>query len=127
MSIFPQHHGSHYLPIFVLPVRPNDNQSWHLAPSVGLRLQTVNVIFSVNLNSTDIQTLGAIQSWNGGRLYGVSQHIRVDKVYKYASSIIIIFAVTFAIWHSLPKDPAISFIGFEYNEDAALRGVWAQR
>ncbi|EGU77639.1 hypothetical protein FOXB_11869 [Fusarium oxysporum f. sp. conglutinans Fo5176] len=55
MPIFPQHHGSHYLPIFVLPVRPDDNQSWHLAPSVGLRLQTVNVIFSVNLNSTDIQ------------------------------------------------------------------------
>jgi hypothetical protein len=55
MPIFPQHHGSHYLPIFVLPVRPDDNQTWHLAPSVGLRLQTVNVIFSVNLNSTDIQ------------------------------------------------------------------------
>ncbi|EXA48782.1 hypothetical protein FOVG_05449 [Fusarium oxysporum f. sp. pisi HDV247] len=55
MPIFPQHHGSHYLPIFVLPVQPDDNQSWHLAPSVGLRLQTVNVIFSVNLNSTDIQ------------------------------------------------------------------------
>ncbi|KAF5626699.1 uncharacterized protein FTJAE_9556 [Fusarium tjaetaba] len=124
MPVF--HHDSQYRPIALLPMRPADIHSWLPAPTQELRLRMVNVIFSVNLSNTDIQTMGSMQGWNGGRRDRASSHIRVDQFYKSSSSIIVILAATFTIWYNLPQDPAIRFIGFEYNEGAASTDFWAQ-
>ncbi|KAG5749077.1 hypothetical protein H9Q72_012674 [Fusarium xylarioides] len=114
MPIFLQHHDDHVHSLFLMPTRLATHQSWFPAPTPGLRLQPANVILSVHLNNTDIQTLGAMQAWIGSRPYEIG-HVRVDKVYR-SSSIIVVFAITFSLWHSLPPSPAINFIGFECQD-----------
>ncbi|CCT63593.1 uncharacterized protein FFUJ_05261 [Fusarium fujikuroi IMI 58289] len=127
MPIFLHHHSSRHLPIFLLPMQPINTPPWHLYPAAttGVLLQPVNVIFSVNLNNTEIQELGAMQAWSGSR-HEASQHIRVGKVYRSSWSIIDIITTTFTIWYHLPQDPTINFIGFEYDELAASRHPWAE-
>jgi hypothetical protein len=88
IPIFLQHHDKHVTPLFLMPMLLNTHQSWYPAPTRGVRLQPANVILSVHLNDTDIQTLGAMQSWIGSRPYEIGR-IRVDKVYKSTSIIVI--------------------------------------
>ncbi|QGI59875.1 hypothetical protein CEK26_003858 [Fusarium fujikuroi] len=101
MPIFLQHYDEHITPVFLMPSRLGTQQPWNPSSTPEVRLQPVN-------------TLGAMQGWIGSRPYQVG-HVRVDKVYK-SSSIIVIFATTFCLWHSLPQISAINFIGFECQE-----------
>ncbi|KAF4956831.1 hypothetical protein FGADI_3520 [Fusarium gaditjirri] len=93
MPIFLQHHVT---PLFLMPTLLGTHLSWHPALT------------------RNIQTLGAMQGWMGSRPYQVDQ-ARVDKVYK-PSSILVVFAITFLLWHSLTPSPAITFIGFECQD-----------
>jgi hypothetical protein len=102
-----------------MPSNVGTRQSWNPSPTLGVMLQAVNVILSVHLDKTDIQTLGAMHGWIGGRPYNVG-HVRVDKFYKSSSY------HCYNYYHVLvvaqpTLNPAINFIGFECHDTPPYR------
>ncbi|KAH7189602.1 uncharacterized protein B0J16DRAFT_339936 [Fusarium flagelliforme] len=120
MPVFLQHDCPS--PALILyPMSPDTNRYWAAAPISGTMFQPANVVLSIYVQEPGPGEMNAVSQIRSD----VSlQHIRIDCVYpKYPSAsklTLVVLTTTFSIWYKLPKNPAITFLGIEINEDASL-------
>ncbi|KAJ4132842.1 hypothetical protein NW754_015656 [Fusarium falciforme] len=121
MPYFLQNSGENRAPIMLTPNMAHE--SWSPGSILAIFNSAVIVILHVHLRNAHAATLDQVRHWLFENRRHNIDRIKIKSMFpSLPKGAIAIISVTLDIWYTLHEDPAISFIGFQENDDPCIHG-----
>ncbi|KAI8683331.1 hypothetical protein NCS56_00457400 [Fusarium sp. Ph1] len=118
MPFYLQNPDEGRMPILLAPNLAHEG--WTPGAVLPLFQSPVNVVLHVHLRDANVETLDQVKQWlRVNRPHNIDR-IEIKDVLP-SLSVICIIRVTLDVWYCLRNHPAISFIGFELNDNPATK------
>ncbi|KAI8723316.1 hypothetical protein NCS52_00187300 [Fusarium sp. LHS14.1] len=118
MPFYLQNPDEGRMPIMLAPNMGHED--WTPGAVLPLFQSPVNVVLHVHLRDANAETLSQVKQWLlVNRPHNIDR-VEIKDVFPSLSMVFII-RITLDVWYSLRDHPAISFIGFELNDNPATK------